>query len=271
MDTIDFPYVMNNVAHVLTLTVTEGRIVTRPIADLLGLQSTRAARQLTDAYGAQKVKVGRTYALAVTPDQLDLWLSKVTDPRQPLHQHIAQHLLPTIREKSADLRVTEHLRAIEQEKKAAAVLLVNPVADDGVSEFQRQATRGGSHNWLVPAMIEGAVARGRIDTYHIVEDIWEGGKQIAHVEMTVAKGVKIREFSAMHARGELLTGPEMQRLYPESPLLKRRMLDPYQYAEVSDATDTPHGRIVTVPAQLSKFSWEKDLEAVPQPKGARKC
>jgi hypothetical protein len=204
------------------------------------------------------------------PRDLDRWITDHAKPGVELHDHVAKNLIPTIQQKSTDLRVTEALKAREVAERAAEVAIIGrPLESPDI--FRQQATRGGVHKWLPPALIQGAVRRGRIDTYRVIENVWTEQKEIIHVQMTIAPGAALQEFGRLHATGELMTGPEMQAKFPASPLLKRHLVAAHKFAVVDADSDRPRGRIITVPEQPSKFAWEKDLETVPQPKGAKSC
>lgn len=271
METIDFMYVVNDEARTLPVVVSEGRIVMRNIVQLLGLHWSTTAKRLPLDYGAVGVKGNRTNsALALLPLDLDRWITAHAKPGNTLHDHIAKNLIPTIRQKSTDLQVVEALKARAAAERAAEVTIIGQPLDSP-DVFRQQATRGGLHNWLPPALIQGAVRRRRMDTFRVIENIWTQQKEIIHVEMTIADGASMQEFSRLHATGELMTGPEMQAKFPTSPLLKRHLVAAHKFAVVEDDGDRPRGRIVEVPEQPSKFAWEKDLEAVPKPKGAKRC
>jgi hypothetical protein len=271
METIDFTYVVNNEAHVLPVIVSEGRIVMRNIVQLLGLHWSTISKRLPIDYGAVGVKGNRTNsALALLPLDLDKWITDHAKPGNVMHEHVAKNLIPTIRQKSTDLRVSEALKARAVAERAAEVTIVGlPLEAPDI--FRQQATRGGAEKWVPPALIDGAVRRKRLDTFRVVDNIWTETKEIIHVQMTIAPGASLQEFSRLHKAGELLTGPEMQAKFPDSPLLKRHTVAEHDFAVVDDNTDNPRGRVVKVPAQPSKFPWEKDLEAVPKPKGENKC
>lgn len=270
METIHFTYVVNEEARQLPVVVSEGRVVMRNIIDMMGLHVASSVKKLVD-YGAAPVKGNRTNnAQALLPLDLDRWITDHAKPGNALHDHVARNLVPTIQQQSTDLRVTEALKARAVAERAAEVTIIGlPLESPDV--FRQQATRGGLDKWLPPALIQGAVRRKRMDTYRVIENIWTEQREIIHVEMTIANGSSMQEFSRLHASGELMTGPEMQEKFPDSPLLKRRVVAAHTFAAVEDESDTPRGRIVVVPEQLSKFAWEKDLEAVPKPKGARRC
>lgn len=269
METIEFTYVVNGQARTLPVIVSEGRIVLRNIADLLGAYSPRAFKLLPAEYGAAPVKGYRTNAaLALLPADMDRWLTAHVKPDNEVHTHLATNLMATIREKSVDLRVVDAVRVAEQEKRSAELVIIGH-ALESPDIFRQQATRGGVQNWLPPALIDGAVRRRRIDTFRVVENLWTEQKEIVHVEMTIAPGASLAEFSRLHASGELMTGPEMQAKFPTSPLLKRHTVAEHYFAHTDDDSAAPRGKVVFVPAQPSRFAWEKDMASVPKPKGAK--
>jgi hypothetical protein len=271
METIEFTYVVNGQARSLPVIVSEGRIVVRNIADLLGVYTPRAFKRLPVDYGAVPVKGYRTNAaLALLPADMDRWLTAHVRADNELHVHVATNLMASIREKSLDLRVVDAVKAAEQAKRNAEVTIIGH-ALESPDVFRQQATRGGVQNWLPPALIDGAVRRRRIDTFRVVENLWTEQKEIVHVEMTIAPGASLTEFSRLHASGELMTGPEMQAKFPLSPLLKRHTIAEHYFAAADDDSDVAHGKVVLIPAQPSRFAWEKDMASVPQPKGAKRC
>ena len=268
METIAFPYVQQGQAKRLDVVVSEGLVVVTPIIEALGLRLKTQQQTLKDSHGAQQVKVTRAKAWAVTVVELETWLralplsrSKVADPE--LLKHFTDNLRPAIEHQSVGLKAASALAHVELVKaKERVTLLTEPL--DGLDIARRALVRGGVQNWLPAAMIDGAVRRGKLDTFLLVDNIWEDRKEVHHTVMRLSRsGFDEKTFALRRKVGEILTGPELEQIDPGSRFLKHRIMPAHKTViPLPDDPDT--GRLVDVPEAPIPFSWEIDLGITPK-------
>lgn len=259
-ETVPFPYVVNGVAQSLAVAMVSGRVVVKPVAEAMGLRWDRVKDDISRGYPVVLEKVGRHTAATLTVDDLEKWLTalaaaKTSDPDRV--KHFQNHLGPTLRRGSVGLLAEIARQRVEKDKrdaeKAAQIVEVcEPLASP---DFMRKDLSLGFKR-MAPDAIAYTVNMGVLDLFIREESFWgDGADEVRHVQVA-SDNYREKLLGDMRVGSvELLTGPQAVANHLKLPALERKMIPA---AKVIDARgDKP--RLVTVPAHLSLFPWERAI------------
>jgi hypothetical protein len=230
MEMLSFPYCVNGKALLLSVRIVEGLIEVKPIAAALGLKRAAYAR-----------KIGASADLAT----LDAWLRSL--PSVGLNTHFQDHLCATIREKSTSLRVLETVKHAAAREERSKVILIGQELESK-DHFRKDASLGAAK--LAPDVIDTVARSGAVDLFvRPPPSFWDG--EPSNIQrMTIGLDVYRPHLLQDLRRGhpEVLAGPQMVERYPDSPLVKRRVIPARLSVE--------NGTLVTIPEHVQRFSWE---------------
>lgn len=265
MQTIPFAIVSDGVTSDLPVYVVDGLVVVKPISTAIGMSWPAQGVKLVALFGAVKVKLGKTYALAVTTEQLDLWLLSLPHKKVNLevYRHICAHLSKTIELQSLDIKAQAAQHCAQVQAKRDEVVIVGE-ALDGIDIFRRAATLGSKR--IHQDIINGTARRGRLDMFLVVDNMWTGGKEIVRETAKINKHTfSGNDFAARRKAGEIITGPEMQEIDPNNKALRHRVVEAHMSARLAPLPDDPHrGEMVYIGRKILPHSWEEDLNITPK-------
>ena len=262
VETLEFSYVVGGQQRGLSVVLVGSLVVLKPIVEAMGLTWEKQREQLAKSADMALHRVTYPGAKLATSalefSHLAAWLKGIKAGRAKspeLVRHFQDHLVPTIAAKSINLKAEAAKSQRELEQKKAAVITVDRPLD-GVDRFRRDASRSPAHR-LAPTEISAIARIGVLDLFikqeaGLFEDQPSNrfSKQVMIVTPDGYRDGLLQDL--IRANPNTYTGPEMLKLYPDHPLIQRRILPPTKIVSSQGGVPQP----VIVPSRPERFSWE---------------
>lgn len=226
MESLSFMYMHESRVERLPLTIIDGAVSMRSIAQALGVRRKRGPEALDIA-------------------ALHAWLTSIT-PASKKVRHFQDHLCEFIKEKSVSIRVKGEVEKTNARRDSEKIILVGHDLDS-TDHFRKDASRGAAK--ITPDAIDRAARAGCVDLFVRPPSVW-GDEPTAIQRMTVDMSAYRPNLLQDYRRGnvEVLTGPQMVERYPDSPLVKRKI--------IPERWSVENGILVRMPEHAQRFSWE---------------